>query len=331
MRDFSYVRGNDVSAAVAAIAAGSGAKLIAGGTDLVNLLKEGIEQPGLLVDISRLPLTEIEAGPGGLRLGALARMSDVAAHPAVRRDYPGIARALELSASAQLRNMATMGGNLMQRTRCPYFRAEHDLPCNKRRPGSGCGALDAGQTRSAALFGASGACVATHPSDVAVMLAALDASVQIAGPHSGRAVPLVEFYRLPGDQPQRDTVLAFDEMIIGIDVPASPVAARSCYVKARERASYEFALVSAAVGVEVDGNVIRHARVALGGMAPRPLRVPAWERALAGVPAETEAVRAALRAAAEAAFADARPLPGSEFKVALAEQVVLRAVEEVIG
>jgi xanthine dehydrogenase YagS FAD-binding subunit len=325
VRDFGYARADDPALAVAAIAADPGARLIAGGTELVNLLKDGIDEAELLVDISRVPLTGIETGPDGLHLGALARMSDVAASPLVRRDYPGIAEALELSASAQLRNMATMGGNLMQRTRCPYFRADYHLPCNKRRPGTGCAALT-GATRAAALFGASDMCVATHPSDVAVMLAALDATVQATGPQAARIISILDFHRLPGDAPERDTILGRDEMITGIDVPASSVTARSHYVKVRERASYEFALVSAAVAVDLDGIVIREARVALGGVAPRPWRLPAAERALVGVAARPGDLQAAI----EPAFADARPLPGNVFKVKLAERTVLRALTEVI-
>ncbi|MQA87037.1 MAG: xanthine dehydrogenase family protein subunit M [Streptosporangiales bacterium] len=315
MRDVGYLRVGDTAEALTA-AARPGARLIAGGTELVNLLKERIEQPDLLVDISRLPLTDITVGPDGLHLGALARMSDVAAHPEVRSGYPAIAQALELSASPQLRNMATMGGNLMQRTRCPYFRADHDLPCNKRRPGSGCSAID-GDHRAAAIFGASESCVATHPSDLAVALVALDAQVRT----TARTLPARDLHRLPGDQPHRDTVLDHGEMILGIDVPVSPPSA---YLKVRERGSYEFALVSVAVAAETSGGVIRTARAALGGVAPKPWPL---DVDLAGVPLRRDELRAAIAPA----FAAARPLPGSEFKIELAQRAVVRALTKPIG
>jgi xanthine dehydrogenase YagS FAD-binding subunit len=321
MRDFGYTRESDPARAVALLSQ-PGARLVAGGTDLVNLMKERIEQPGILVDISRTPLTTIETGPDGLRIGALAKMSDVAADPGVRSGYPAVSESLELSASPQLRNMATMGGNLMQRTRCPYFRADYDLPCNKRRPGSGCAART-GEHRTAAIFGASDQCVATHPSDVAVAFAALDATVRVRRPGGERTIALVDFHRLPGDEPERDTVLAGDEMIVGIEVP--PTTARSHYLKVRERASYEFALISVAVVAEVSEGTIRSARIALGGVAAKPWRLPEAERALTG----TQARPAAIKAAIEPAFADARPLPENEFKIELAKRAVVRALMEV--
>jgi xanthine dehydrogenase YagS FAD-binding subunit len=321
MRDFRYARADDPSQAVALLAGEPGARLIGGGTDMVNLLKERIERPALLVDISRIPLNQVVDAPTGLHLGALARMSDVAAHPGVRAGYPAVAESLEQSASAQLRNMATMGGNLLQRTRCPYFRAETDLPCNKRRPGTGCAAV-AGEHRGTAIFGTSRACVATHPSDVAVALVALDATVHIQGPGAERTVALTDLHRLPGGEPHRDTVLEPDEMIVAIDVPATPLAATSHYLKVRERASYEFALVSAATAVLVEDGVIREARVALGGVAPKPWRLRDAERALIGVPCEPGAVRRAV----EPAFAAARLLPGNAFKVELATRTVVRAL-----
>jgi xanthine dehydrogenase YagS FAD-binding subunit len=253
-------------------------------------------------------------------------MSDVAAHAAVRRVYPAIAEALELSASPQLRNMASMGGNLMQRTRCPYFRAETELPCNKRRPGTGCAARE-GEHRGHAIFGWSSACVATHPSDVAVALAALDATVQVRGPRGERPIPLVDFYRLPGDAPEHDTVLAHDELITAIDVPASPLTGRSHYLKVRERSSYEFALVSAAVALAMDGKHIQRARIALGGVAPKPWRLTAAEGALIGMPLEREA----LRRAVDSAFGEARPLAHYAFKVELAKRTVVQALETIGG
>src|SRR5262245_44550238 len=262
METFAFTRASDLPAVLGAIAE-PGTYPIAGGTELLNWMKEGIIVPERLVDINRLPdLDRVETGPQGLRIGALARMSDVAADPFVRRDYPAISEALLKSASPQLRNMASLGGNLLQRTRCPYFRAEVDLPCNKRRPGSGCAAL-AGEDRSLAIFGWSDACIATHPSDVAVAFAALDATIEIAGPAGTRSLPITEFHRLPGDKPDHETELQPGELIVAITVAASPLARRSHYLKVRERASYEFALVSAAVGVDLDGDRIAAARIAL--------------------------------------------------------------------
>lgn len=321
MRDVRYTRIGDAAEAVATLVAEPGARLVGGGTDLVGLMKDGIERPELLVDISRVPLNQVVSDRSGLHLGALALMSDVAADRAVRTGYPAIAESLERSASAQLRNMATMAGNLLQRTRCPYFRAETDLPCNKRRPGSGCAAAG-GEQQSAAIFGASGACVATHPSDVAVVLVALDAEVRVQGARGDRTIPLTGLYRLPGDEPQLDTVLEPDEMIVGIDVPASALAAKSRYVKVRERSSYEFALVSAATAAVLADGVIRDVRIALGGVASRPWRLHGAERALAGAPLDPAAIRRAI----EPEFAEARPLPGNAFKVELAIRTVVRAL-----
>jgi xanthine dehydrogenase YagS FAD-binding subunit len=248
-------------------------------------------------------------------------MSEVAAHPDVRRELPVVAEALELSASPQLRNMASMGGNLMQRTRCPYFRAEVSLPCNKRAPGSGCAARH-GENRGLAIFGWSEACVATHPSDLAVALSALDASIVVRGPGGERAVPATRFHRLPGDDPARDTALEAGEIIVAIDVPLSAEARSSRYLKLRERASYEFALVSAAAAVTVADGHIRRARLALGGIAHRPWRLHATERALAGAPLDERRVRAALAEDLDAA----RPLEQNGFKVELARRAAARAV-----
>jgi xanthine dehydrogenase YagS FAD-binding subunit len=326
MQPFTYQRASGPQSVIAALAADPAAVCLAGGTELLNWMKDGIAAPGRLIDINDLPLAQIEAGSSGLRLGALARMSDAAAHAAVRRAYPAIAEALELSASPQLRNMASMGGNLLQRTRCPYFRAETELPCNKRRPGTGCAARE-GENRWHAIFGWSNACVATHASDVAVALAALDATVQVRGPAGERRIPLVDFYRLPSDAPEHDTVLAHNELIMAIDVPASPLTGRSHYLKVRERSSYEFALISAAVALELDGKHIRQARVALGGVAPKPWRLTAAEHALTGVPLERDALRRTL----DGAFSEARPLRHNGFKVELAKRTVVRALENVGG
>jgi xanthine dehydrogenase YagS FAD-binding subunit len=322
MQPFVFAHAADLPAAVAA-AGEAGTVLIAGGTELVNWLKEGIVAPTRVVDINGVPgLAAIEAGKTGLTIGALARMGEVAEHPAVKRDYPAIAEALLASASPQLRNMASMGGNLLQRTRCPYFRAETELPCNKRRPGSGCAALT-GRDRSLAIFGWSEHCLATHPSDVAVALVALDAVVRVRGTGGERKIPLVDLHRLPGDAPERDTVLGRGDVIVGIDVPASAVARRSHYLKLRERASYEFALVSVAVALDVDGDRIREARIALGGVAPKPWRLGAAETALRNARLD----RASLEAAVRDAFGDARPRKENGFKVELARRAVVRALE----
>jgi xanthine dehydrogenase YagS FAD-binding subunit len=326
MQPFSYYRAADLADALAVMQREPRAQVIAGGTELVNWLKEGIATPSVLVDITAVPdLDAIESTPAGLHIGALARMSDVAAHPEVRRNYPAIGEALHKSASQQLRNMASMGGNLLQRTRCPYFRADVELACNKRRPGSGCAAL-VGHDRAAAIFGWSEQCVATHPSDVAVALAALDATVHVRSAAGvERPIPISEFFTPPGDTPDRDNVLERDELIVRISVPASAVARRSRYVKVRERTSYEFALVSVAAGLqlEADGR-IADARIALGGVAHRPWRLTAAERALPGtLPSDGRAVRAAI----DAAFAEARPRRDNGFKVELAKRAVVRTLE----
>jgi xanthine dehydrogenase YagS FAD-binding subunit len=289
-------------------------------------MKEGIVNPRLLVDINGLPgLDRIEACDDGLHIGALARMSEVVANRDVQRDYQAIAEALLHSASPQLRNMASMGGNLLQRTRRPCFRAEVDLPCNKRRPGSGCAALE-GEDRTAAIFGWSERCIATHPSDVAVALVALDAIVQIHGPDlSQRAIRVADLLRLPGDTPSKDNTLDHDQLIVGIEVPASAVARRSRYLKVRERTSYEFALISAAVGLDLDeSGRIHEARVALGGVAPKPWRLPLAEQALVGAAVDNAA---ALRAAVADAFVEARPRRHNRFKVELAKRAVVRGIQ----
>jgi xanthine dehydrogenase YagS FAD-binding subunit len=326
---FAYERLSVPSVAVSALRDDAHAVLLAGGTELVNWLKDGIVRPARVLDINGLSgLDTIEVDATGLRIGALVRMADLAAHPEVRRDYPAIPEALLRSASQQLRNMASMGGNLLQRTRCPYFRAEVELPCNKRVPGSGCSALD-GEDRSMAIFGWSENCAATHPSDVAVALAALDAEVTLQGPDRVRSVPVTSFYRLPGAEPERDTVKERTELITGITVPASAVARRSWYVKVRERTSYEFALVSVAAGAELDGSgTIREARIALGGVAHGPWRLPAAERSLIDVRIED---RDGLRAAIEDAFSDARPRRNNGFKVELAKRAVVRTLQTAAG
>jgi xanthine dehydrogenase YagS FAD-binding subunit len=322
MQTFTYQRTATLPDAIGASLM-SDAMFIAGGTELTNWMKEGIVSPRRLIDINGIGgLDRIQADERALRIGGLARMSDVAGHEVVQRDYPAISQALLKSASAQIRNMASMGGNLMQRTRCPYFRAEVDLPCNKRRPGSGCAALE-GEDRFAALFGWSDSCIATHPSDVAVALAALDAVVEVSGPGGSRLIPIGDFHRLPGETPQQETDLASGELIVAITVPASPLTRRSHYLKVRERASYEFALVSAAVAVELDGGRITEARVALGGVAHKPWRLAVAEEKLRGARLEREVLRATI----EDAFAEARPRRHNAFKIELAKRTVVRALQ----
>jgi xanthine dehydrogenase YagS FAD-binding subunit len=323
MQSFAYERAATLAQAIGA-AAEPDTAVIAGGTELLNWMKDGITAPRRLVDLNGLSgLDGVAIDDRGLRIGALARMSDLAEHPAIRRDWPAVSQALLQSASGQIRTMASIGGNLMQRTRCPYFRAEVDLPCNRRRPGSGCAAL-AGEDRSAAIFGWTEQCVATHPSDVAVALAALDAVVHVDGPGGRRAIPVTEFHRLPDHGSVRETVLEPGELITAIEVPASAAARRSHYLKLRERASYEFALVSVAVGLDLDGAAIREARIALGGVAAKPWRLREAEEALRGV---TPADEPALRRAVDIGFAGARPLRRNGFKVELAKRAVIRALQ----
>jgi xanthine dehydrogenase YagS FAD-binding subunit len=321
VKTFAYERADTVAAALAA-AADPDTELIAGGTEVVNWLKEGIWAPGRLVDITGLGFAEIESGPAGLRIGALARMSDVAAHPAVRDGYPVLAESLLRAASPQLRNMATIGGNLLQRTRCPYFRADSPLPCNKRAAGSGCSARH-GDTSAAALFGWSDGCVATHPSDLAVALAALEATVVVRSERGQRRIPATEFHRLPGDQPWLHNELRPDELIETVEVPAEPDPRGSHYLKVRERVSYEFAVTSAAAVVTLSGREITSARLAMGGVAHRPWRLSAAEQALAGRDIDD---RDELLAAVHLSFADARALPGNAYKLTLAPRTAVRAL-----
>jgi xanthine dehydrogenase YagS FAD-binding subunit len=296
----------------------SPATFLAGGTTLVDLMKLNVMTPRHVMDINALPLRGIDTSDG-LRIGALERMSDVARHPGV---YPAISRALQLSASQQLRNMASIGGNLLQRTRCGYFR-DVTMPCNKREPGSGCSALT-GSNRTHAVLGTSDACVATHPSDLAVALVALDAEVRLADASGSRTVRLADFYRLPGDTPEVENDLRPGELITEVVVPRLDWAARSTYVKVRDRQSYEFALCSAAVALDIRDSRVADARVAVGGVATRPWRLTAVEEALRGAPA----TEAAFEDAASVAAEGARPLPGNGFKVALLKRTVVRALIE---
>jgi xanthine dehydrogenase YagS FAD-binding subunit len=322
MQAFSFIRPSDAQAAVAA-ASLPGAKYIAGGTDLLQLTKDNVETPDRIIDLETLNLFRIDAGPDHLRLEALARMSDVAAHPAVMKGWPVLSQALLASASPQIRNMGTMGGNLLQRTRCGYFR-DTGFNCNKRLPGSGCPAIN-GENRMLAILGGSDHCIATHPSDMAVALLALDAVVELDGRDGTRNVPIGDFHRLPGDTPHIETVLAPGEMITAIRVPASAAARRSHYLKVRDRASFEFALVSAAVALDIQGNTIHSARVAAGGVGTRPWRLPEVEAALTGKPADT----ATLRAAAEQAGDGAKPAAMNAFKLVLLRRTVFRALRTV--
>lgn len=322
MKPFGYLRAERTEEALAAYAAHPGARYIAGGTNLVDLMKLGVADPAFLVDISRLPLDGVDETPdGGLRIGATVRNSDLAAHPLVRSRYTALSQALLAGASAQLRNAATTGGNLLQRTRCTYFQ-DVSKPCNKRAPGSGCPARD-GVHRDLAVLGHSARCVATHPSDMAVALAALDALVHLLGPDGERTVPLTEFHRLPGDTPEHDSVVRPGELVTAVTLPP-PAAAHSAYRKARDRASYAFALVSVAASLTVEDGVVRHAALAFGGVAHAPWRAHAAEEVLRGAPATEETYRRA--AAAELAAAE--PLRDNAFKVPLARGLAVRVLTD---
>ena len=320
MRAFDYLQPTSIDAALAALG-DRDTRCLAGGTNLLDLMKGDVEQPVRLVDITRLPLAAIETSTdGGLRIGALVRNSDLANHRAVRDRYPLLAQALVSGASPQLRNMATVGGNLLQRTRCHYFTDVGFAACNKRKPGSGCAARE-GSNRIHAIFGTSEQCIATHPSDMCVALAALDAEVEARSAAGVRRIPMSAFHRLPGDTPERETELRRGELVTAVLLPPSPFAAHSHYLKVRDRASYEFALVSVAVALDVDGGRIRGARVALGGVAPKPWRARAVEDALAGHSLDAATIAAAGRVAAQGAH----PYRDNAFKVALAQRAVIRA------
>jgi xanthine dehydrogenase YagS FAD-binding subunit len=321
MDAFEYQRAEGEQTAIQALAGTRGAKFLAGGTNLIDLMKSGVEQPPKLVDINRLPLDKIEALPeGGLRLGALARNSDTANHPMVRKNYPLLAQAILSGASPQLRNLATNGGNLLQRTRCAYFMDPGFPKCNKRVPGSGCGAIE-GSNRRLAILGMSDQCIATHPSDMAVALAALGATVRVRGPRGERTIPMAEFHRLPGNTPQFDTTLHPDELILSIDLPASPYAAHSHYLKVRDRASYDFALVSAAAALDMENGAIRSGRLALGGVAHKPWRSERAEALLVGKRPSAEV----FEAVAQEALSGAKPQKENGYKVELAKRVIVRA------
>ncbi|KIF78019.1 molybdopterin dehydrogenase [Streptomyces sp. 150FB] len=319
MKPFAYVRADSAENAVRAWTGHSGiARFLGGGTNLVDLMKLGVEAPDLIVDVARLPLDRVEELPdGGLRLGATVRNSDLAAHHAVRARYPVLSQALLAGASGQLRNAATTGGNLMQRTRCTYFQ-DTAKPCNKRVPGSGCPARE-GVHRDLAVLGHSADCVATNPSDMSVALAAVDAVVELRGPDGERTVPVTDFHRLPGDRPERDTEIRPGELITGVRLPPVAPGAHSRYRKARDRASYAFALASVAAVLEVRDGTVRHAALAFGGLAHRPWRARAAEEVLVGAPATEET----FARAADAELAAARPLRDNGFKVKLARNLAI--------
>jgi xanthine dehydrogenase YagS FAD-binding subunit len=322
VRPISYSRATDVADAIAAVSADPDSAFLAGGTTEVDLLRLDVMRPGLLVDINPLPLNRIEDLPdGGLRIGALARMSDVAEAPGVVERFPMIAQALVLGASPQLRDMASMGGNMLQRVRCSYFRDTRSA-CNKREPGSGCAALE-GINRGHAILGTSEHCIATHPSDVAVALVALDTIVHTQGPSGERAIPIDDFFLLPGDTPHIEHPLEHGELVVAIEVPAAPVARKSLYLKVRDRESYEFALASAAAALRVDEGVISEVRLALGGVGTKPWRARRAERLLVGEPAE----QASFARAAREELAPAVPRAMNEFKVELAQRTIVRALE----
>ncbi|MGW5437769.1 FAD binding domain-containing protein [Nocardia asteroides] len=326
MREFDYERATDAARAVAAVRADPDAAFLGAGTNLVDHLKLGITAPSRLVDVSRLPFDEVtELADGGVRVGSAVRNADLAAHPLIRRRYRMLSAALLAGASPQLRNLATTAGNLLQRTRCPYFQ-DPTTPCNKRAPGSGCSAIG-GFDRDHAILGASDQCVATHPSDMAVALTALDAVVRILGAEGERTIPVVDLHRLPGEDPDRDTVLDHGDLITAVDIPALGWAAGSTYRKVRDRASFAFALVSVAAAVDVADGVVRDARIAFGGVAHKPWRAYAAEDALRGRPA----TEPAFTAAADAELAAARPLRENGFKIPLARRVLVATLRELTG
>jgi xanthine dehydrogenase YagS FAD-binding subunit len=323
MINFQYARANDVAEAVRLIGRNPNAKFIAGGTNLIDLMKMDVEQPTAVVDITRLPLTEVEATPGGgLRIGALVRNTDLAYHPLVEQRYPVLSSAIMAGASQQLRNMASTGGNLLQRTRCHYFY-DTATACNKREAGSGCSAIE-GHNRMHAILGASDACIAVHPSDMCVALAILEAKVHATSASGDRVIGFADLHRLPEDTPQRDTSLDAGEIITAVELPAQGFATNYTYLKIRDRLSYAFALVSVAVGLELDGDLIKEGRMALGGVAHKPWRDPEAEAALRSRPANA----ATFARAADVLLRDARGYGRNCFKIDLARRAIVRALTQ---
>jgi xanthine dehydrogenase YagS FAD-binding subunit len=320
MINFQYQRAGDVADAVHLIAGDPTAKIVAGGTNLIDLMKMDVERPTTVIDINRLPLKQVEGiEGGGLRIGALVRNTDLAYHPLVEQRYPVLASAVMAGASQQLRNMASTGGNLLQRTRCHYFY-DTAAPCNKRDPGAGCSAIG-GLNRMHAIFGASESCIAVHPSDMCVALAMLEAKVHVTGAPGDRVIPFADFHRLPGDTPQRDTNLGAGEIITAVELPPQCFATNYTYLKIRDRLSYAFALVSIAVGIELRGGIIQEGRFALGGVAHKPWRDPLAEAALRGQPANTQT----FARAADVLLRDAKGFEHNSFKIDLARRCVVRA------
>ena len=324
MKTFDYIRASNPEEAISVINSLDTAKFLGGGTNLLDLMKEGVEKPDHLIDVTRLELGSIEELPdGGIRIGSMARNSDTANHPLIRQRYPVLSQALLAGASPQLRNMATVGGNLMQRTRCYYF-TDINMPCNKREPGSGCGAIE-GYNRIHAILGTSQQCIATHPSDMCVALAALDAVVRIQGANGEREIALVDFHTLPGDTPEIETELQPGELITAVNLPANNWANNSYYLKVRDRNSYAFALVSVAAALKVQDNVIQDARVAMGGVAHKPWRSMTAEEMLVGKPVSEDT----FRQAAETALAGAQTCEHNAFKVELGKRAIVRALSTV--
>ncbi|KAA6465226.1 xanthine dehydrogenase family protein subunit M [Acidobacteria bacterium AB60] len=322
MRPFQFSQAGTINAAIRVLQEHPSTRLLGGGTNLVDLMREGIEQPDRLVDIQKLPLDKIDMLPeGGVRIGATVRNTEIANHPLIRKNYALLAKALLSGASPQVRNMATAGGNLMQRTRCYYFMDPGFHSCNKRVPGSGCSALE-GAHRIHAIFGGSEACIAVHPSDMCVALAALDAVVQVEGPRGHRSIPIHDFYRLPGNTPHIETELVADEIITSINLPKSPFGDRAEYLKVRDRRSFAFALVSCAAGIALEGSVIRDVRLVFGAVAPKPWRALRAERALIGKRMSVDAVSDAVDLEMQTAV----PRAGNKYKVPLLKRTAMRAL-----
>lgn len=325
MINFEYTRVSSVKAAVDALAKNPTGGFIAGGTNLVDLMKKGVTAPTRLIDINNLPLKQIEESTAGLKIGALTLNSELAENEVVKKNYPLLAMALRAGASAQLRNMATVGGNMMQRTRCTYFY-DTAMPCNKRQPGSGCGALQ-GYNRMHAIFGANDKCIAVHPSDMCVALAALNATVTVSGPKGERKIPFGDFHRLPGDAPEKDNTLSKGELITNVTIPKNAFTKNVYYLKIRDRASYAFALVSVAAALELNGNTIKNARLAMGGVAHKPWRLTEAERFLFGKPASKET----FAKAAELGMKGAKGYGHNNFKMKLGSVAIVEALTKALG
>lgn len=325
MQPFSYKKAGQADNAVALVTPDAQASYLAGGTSLIDLMKLNVQTPTEVVDINPLPLTKIEMLGNGVRIGAMARNSEVAYNKMIRERYPVLSEALLSGASPQLRNMASVGGNLLQRTRCYYFR-DTAMPCNKRVPGSGCPAIE-GYNRIHAILGGSDHCIATHPSDMAVAMVALDAVVQTRGPNGTRSIPLVDFHLLPGNTPEQETVLKHGELIVAVDLPASPFARRSHYLKVRDRASYAFAMASVAAALDIKNGIIRSARIALGGVGTKPWRAYEAEKALVN----KQPNQATFQAASDVAIQGSKPRKYNAFKVELAKRTIVKALFTVGG